>query len=159
MPRQPQRISLSPIGHVVNNRRGLDTDRWGRTVSTIVLDRRRIDASAVQGLEAFSHIEVLFQFHRIAPNAIHRGARHPRQNPAWPAVGILAQRAAARPNRLGVTRCRLLKVDGLRLIVERLDAVNGTPVLDVKPYMKEFGPQGPVRQPRWSREVMQGYFA
>jgi len=127
-------------------------------VSTIVLDPRRFDTSAVRGLEAFSHVEVVFQLHRITPRAIQRGARHPRNNPVWPAVGILAQRAAARPNRLGVTRCRLLKVEGLRLTVDRLDAVDGTPVLDVKPYMEEFGPRGPVRQPRWSREVMRDYF-
>lgn len=128
-------------------------------MSTIVLDPHRFDASAVRGLEAFSHVEVVFHFHRITPRGVQRRARHPRNNPAWPAVGILAQRAAARPNRLGVTRCRLLKVEGLRLTVDRLDAVDGTPVLDVKPYMEEFGPRGPVRQPRWSREVMRGYFA
>jgi tRNA (Thr-GGU) A37 N-methylase len=155
---QPGVISVRPLGRVENDRRDLDTDRWGGTVSTIVLDPRRVDISSVRGLEEFSHIEVVFQLHRVAPAAIRRGARRPRGNPAWPEVGILAQRAAVRPNRLGVTRCRLLKVDGLRLTVLHLDAVDGTPVLDVKPYLEEFAPRGPVRQPAWTREVMRGYF-
>jgi tRNA (Thr-GGU) A37 N-methylase len=86
------------------------------------------------------------------------GARHPRGNTAWPNVGILAQRAKNRPNRIGVTVCRLLSVDGLRLTVAALDAIDGTPVLDVKPYMAEFGPRGMVRQPAWSSELMSGYW-
>ena len=60
----------------------------------------------------------------------------------WPLVGILAQRAKDRPNRIGVTTCALLAVDGLVLQVEGLDAVSGTPVLDVKPHMAGFGPGG-----------------
>lgn len=158
MPHGAESISVRPIGLVQNGRRDLDVDRWGGTVSTIVLDPRCVEPAAVRGLEEFSHIEVLFHLHRVADAAVQRGERRPRENPVWPPVGILAQRAAARPNRLGVTRCRLLGVDGLRLRVEQLDAVDGTPVLDVKPYFEEFSPRGPVRQPAWTREVMRGYF-
>jgi tRNA (Thr-GGU) A37 N-methylase len=86
------------------------------------------------------------------------GARHPRGNRDWPAVGILSQRAKGRPNRIGVTVCELVAVDGLELRVRGLDAVDGSPVLDVKPYMAEFAPRGPVRQPAWSSELMQGYW-
>jgi tRNA (Thr-GGU) A37 N-methylase len=71
---------------------------------------------------------------------------------------IFAQRASARPNGLGVTRCRLLRIEGLRLTVDGLDALDGTPVLDIKPYLEEFGPRGPVHQPQWTRELMHGYF-
>jgi tRNA-Thr(GGU) m(6)t(6)A37 methyltransferase TsaA len=156
--RRTDAITVQPIGWVENARYDLKDDRWGGTVSTIVLDPQQLDASAVQGLDQFSHIEVLFHVDRVPATAIHRGARRPRENPEWPAVGILAQRAAARPNRLGVTRCRLLKVEGLRLTVSQLDAVDGTPVLDVKPYLEEFGPRGAVHQPEWSRVVMRGYF-
>ena len=73
-------------------------------------------------------------------------------------MGIFAQRAKDRPNRLGLSVCRLLGVDGVRIDVAGLDAVDGTPVLDVKPWMAEFGPRGPVRQPTWSRELMAGYW-
>ena len=156
--RRADAIAVRPIGWVENARHDLNDDRWNGTVSTVVLDPEQFGVSAVLGLDQFSHIEVLFYFHRIAAASVHWGARRPRENPAWPASGILTQRAAARPNRLGVARCRLLKIDGLRLTVSELDALDGTPVLDVKPYMEEFGPRGPVHQPAWSREVMRDYF-
>lgn len=76
----------------------------------------------------------------------------------WPLVGIFAQRAKGRPNRLGVTTCELLSVDGLSLQVRGLDAIDGTPVLDIKPYVLEFAPRTPVRQPAWISELMRGYW-
>ncbi len=62
------------------------------------------------------------------------------------------------PNRIGLSSCELVAVDGTRVLVRGLDAIDGTPVLDIKPYMEEFGPRGEVRQPSWSRELMSGYF-
>jgi tRNA (Thr-GGU) A37 N-methylase len=90
---------------------------------------------------------------------VQTAARHPRGNTEWPKVGIFAQRAKMRPNRIGVTTCRLLEVDGLTLRVQGLDAIDGTPVVDLKPYMREFGPRGDVRQPQWSTELMAGYWS
>jgi tRNA (Thr-GGU) A37 N-methylase len=75
------------------------------------------------------------------------------------AVGIFGHRNMRRINWLGVSRCRLLKVDGLDLHVEDLDAVDGTPVLDIKPWFSEFGPRGEVRQAPWSTEMLGAYFA
>ena len=110
-------------------------------------------------MECFSHIEVVYVFDRVDPKDIQTGARHPRNNRDWPKVGIFAQRGKARPNRLGVTVCRLLAVDGLELSVQALDAIDGSPVMDIKPYMLEFGPRGPVHQPDWTHELMTGYWA
>jgi tRNA (Thr-GGU) A37 N-methylase len=73
-------------------------------------------------------------------------------------VGILAQRAKDRPNRIGTTVCRVMSVDGLRIHVSGLDAIDGTPVLDVKPYMRGFAPRGEVREPAWAAELMAGYW-
>ena len=73
-------------------------------------------------------------------------------------VGILAQRAKSRPNRIGVTLCELVSVDGLALRVRGLDAIDGTPVLDVKPYFSAFGPRGRVREPTWVHELMRDYW-
>jgi tRNA (Thr-GGU) A37 N-methylase len=64
-----------------------------------------------------------------------------------------------RINRLGVSRCRLLKVDGLDLHVEDLDAVDGTPVLDIKPWFVEMGPRGEIKQAAWSVEMLRNYYA
>ena len=75
------------------------------------------------------------------------GARHPRNNTAWPSVGIFAQRGKNRPNRIGSTICRVLRVQGTQLYVAELDAIDKTPVLDIKPVMAEFLPREPVRQP------------
>jgi tRNA (Thr-GGU) A37 N-methylase len=108
---------------------------------------------------AFSHVEVLFFFHQVKASSVVVGARHPRNNARWPAVGIFAQRGRNRPNRLGSTICRIVRVAGTRLFVAELDAIDGTPVLDLKPVMNEFLPREPVRQPDWSHELMHQYWA
>jgi tRNA (Thr-GGU) A37 N-methylase len=89
---------------------------------------------------------------------IETGARRPRGNPDWPLVGIFAQRGKNRPNRIGVTVCRIVSVSGREIEVEGLDAIDGTPVLDIKPVMREFLPRGDIRQPDWSRELMKDYW-
>ena len=73
-------------------------------------------------------------------------------------MGIFAQRASSRPNRLGLTTCEVLDVDGLAVRVRGLDAIDGTPVLDIKPHMSEFDPRGTVTQPTWSSELKAGYW-
>jgi tRNA (Thr-GGU) A37 N-methylase len=151
-------IEVEPIGSVAGGRTEAVDDDWGDVESTIVLDAGRVPPDATRGLEEFSHVEVVYVFHLVDPAAVTTGARHPRGNREWPAVGILAQRAKGRPNRIGVTVCELVAVDGLEVRVRGLDAVDGSPVLDVKPYMAGFAPRGPVRQPAWSSELMQGYW-
>ncbi len=111
---------------------------------------------ATLGLGEFSHIEVVFCFHK--ETRARRGAAHPRGNPAWPKVGVLADHSPVRPNHLGVSRCALLHIDGLDLTVQGLDAIDGTPVLDIKPWATGFQPQGPVREPTWMRELMADYY-
>ena len=86
------------------------------------------------------------------------GARRPRGRADWPEVGIFAQRAKARPNRIGVGTCALLGVEGLTLRVRGLDAIDGTPVLDVKPHVLEMGPRGEVHEPEWMTELMRDYW-
>ena len=110
------------------------------------------------GLGEFSHVEVLYLFDRVDPGSVHTGARRPRGNPEWPEVGVFAQRVKDRPNRIGLSTCEILGVDGTRIAVRGLDAVDGTPVLDLKPHLVEFGPRSEVRQPPWSHELMAGYF-
>jgi tRNA (adenine37-N6)-methyltransferase len=154
----PAAVTLDPVGVVVGGRDEVRDDGWDAERAVIRLDAARFGPEAVAGLEGFSHLEVVFVFDRVPHAKIERGARRPRNNPDWPLVGVFAQRGKNRPNRLGVSRCRLLGVDGLDLRVGGLDAVAGTPVLDIKPYMTEFGPRGDVRQPAWASELMAGYF-
>lgn len=152
-------IILDPIGRVEGGRVEPTDDDWDAIRAAIVLDPDRFTPDAVAGLDAFSHIEVVYWFHRVAEAKIETGARIPRGQAGWPRVGIFAQRGKNRPNRIGVTACRLHGVDGLRLSVSGLDAIDGTPVLDVKPYMRGFAPRGEVREPAWAAEIMADYWA
>lgn len=151
-------MELEPVGLVQSPRTEPIDDGWDAITATITLDAGRFTPEALAGLDEFSHVEVVYLFDRVDPGSVQTAARRPRGNPDWPLVGIFAQRGKGRPNRIGVTVCRLLAVDGLRLTVAGLDAIDGTPVLDIKPYMTEFAPRGEIRQPAWSHELMSGYW-
>lgn len=151
-------FAVHPIGYVRSTRTLPEDDRWDSVVSSVVLDAAQFTPDALLGLSSFSHVEVVFLFDRVAASAIETGARHPRGNAEWPRVGIFAQRGKDRPNRLGTTICRIVRVDGLELHVTDLDAIDGTPVLDLKPWVREFGPRGDVDQPTWMTELMREYW-
>lgn len=151
-------FQIESIGRVSARRTEAEDDNWGVEQARIVLDER-IPPEALTGIENFSHAEILFLFDQVDPAGVVTGMRRPRGNPAWPATGIFAQRAKNRPNRIGSTICRILAREGRTLTVEGLDAIDGTPVLDIKPVMREFLPREPVRQPEWSHELMRGYWS
>ncbi|WP_422059899.1 SAM-dependent methyltransferase [Sphingopyxis sp.] len=150
-------FTLTPIGHVRGGRADAVDDDWGASRATIELEAH-FAPNALAGLADFSHAEVIFLFDKVPGDKIETGARHPRNRADWPLVGIFAQRGKNRPNRLGLTTCRIVAVDGLSVEVEGLDAIDGTPVLDIKPVMVEFLPRGDVRQPDWSHALMQEYW-
>jgi tRNA (Thr-GGU) A37 N-methylase len=152
------KLEVEAIGRVESQRGDVADDDWGGVECSIVLDER-LPADALCGLETFSHAEILFVFDRVDPAKVVSGARHPRNNPAWPAVGIFAQRAKGRPNRIGSTICRIVRRDGRRLYVAELDAIDGTPVLDIKPVIREMLPREPVTQPAWAGELMRAYWS
>ncbi|HVN84347.1 MAG TPA: SAM-dependent methyltransferase [Candidatus Binatia bacterium] len=149
---------MEPIGYVRAARIAAEDDFWGGVESRIELTDA-VEPDALLGIEEFSHAEILFCFDRVPPEKISRGARHPRNNSQWPRVGIFAQRGKNRPNRIGSTIARVLRREDRVLYVAELDAVDNTPVLDIKPVMQEFLPREPVRQPRWSHELMQQYWS
>lgn len=151
-------ISLQPIGHVRGGRADPIDDDWGKSRARLELDGDRFEADALAGLDGFSHIEVIFLFDKVTEDKIVAGARRPRGRADWPLVGIFAQRGKNRPNRLGVTVCRVIAVDGLTVEVEGLDAIDGTPVLDIKPVLKGFLPRGEVVEPAWAAEIMKDYW-
>ncbi len=151
-------VALVPVGWVRSPRSALTDDHWGGVDAVISLDGS-YTADALAGLTDFSHLEVIYHFHQVPADKIETGARYPRGNRAWPRAGIFAQRGKNRPNRLGLSRCELIGVDGTDIYVRGLDAVDGTPVLDIKPYMREFGPRGEVSQPAWATELMREYYS
>lgn len=151
-------IEIRPIGFVRGGRGDPVDDGWDNVAAEIVLDAGQFAADAASGLDAFSHIDVIFHFDRARTEDVNTGARHPRGRKEWPLVGIFAQRGKDRPNRIGLTTCRLLSVDGLILSVRGLDAIDGTPVLDIKPVMTGFLPRGEIVEPAWARELMSEYW-
>ena len=151
-------IELTPIGTVVGGRAVADDDGWAAEVCEIRLDGDRFVPSALEGLDTFSHVEVVFLFHEVDESDVVATARRPRGRSDWPLVGIFAQRGRVRPNRLGVSVARLLGVDGLSVRLQGLDAIDGTPVLDLKPVMSGFLPRGEIVEPAWATELMAGYW-
>jgi tRNA-Thr(GGU) m(6)t(6)A37 methyltransferase TsaA len=151
-------FSVMPVGHVSCARRQAVDDAWDQFAAEIALDAQQFGPEALAGLDAFSHVEVIYLFDQVLPEEIVTGARHPRGRRDWPKVGIFAQRGKNRPNRIGATICRVVAVEGLRLRVSGLDAIDGTPVIDIKPVMSGFLPRGEVREPSWAREIMAAYW-
>lgn len=151
-------IQMTPIGRVEGGRAIPEDDDWGDSLARIVLDPEHFDDEALLGLDTFSHAEVVYVFDRVGADEIVSGARHPRGNKAWPRVGIFAQRGKNRPNRIGVTVCEVVAVKRRTLEVRGLDAIDGTPVLDIKPVMSGFAPRGAIREPGWAREIMEKYW-
>ena len=152
------KLVMTPIGFVRGGRQQATKDHWGDNRSRIELDADRFEPAALAGIDQLSHIEVLFYFHVDPDEAIETGARHPRDRADWPKVGIFAQRGRMRPNRIGLSACRVLAVNGLGIEVEGLDAVDGTPVLDIKPVWSGNAPRGSFREPQWAKEIMANYW-
>jgi tRNA (adenine37-N6)-methyltransferase len=128
-------------------------DTWDSVQSSIVIYPEFTEG--LKGLDLFSHLQVIFQMHQANSGDL---SRHPRGNKSWPITGIFAQRAKDRPNKLGTTVCRLIRIRDNIIEVSGLDAIDGSPVLDLKPWVREFGPRGEVHQPVWITELMSGYW-
>lgn len=150
-------FSVSAIASVKNSRREIEDDNWGDVVSIIELDAS-LPEEALFEIESFSHAEIIYYFHLVEDAKVETGSRHPRNNKAWPKVGILSQRGKNRPNRLGATIVKILKREGRIIHVQGLDAIDGTPILDIKPVMREFLPHEEVAQPEWATELMKHYW-
>ncbi|MFD7104761.1 SAM-dependent methyltransferase [Streptomyces celluloflavus] len=150
-------LEMKPIGTVVGGRTEPIDDQWSGTA--IIRLNPDFPLDVVQGLEEFSHLLVVWHFHLASPDDVALHARSPRNNPQWPSTGTFAHRNHRRPNQLAQSFPRLLKVDGLDLHVEDLDAVDGSPIYDLAPYFQEMGPRGEVREPVWPREMLANYWA
>ena len=124
---------LQPIARVENDIGEMGRRDWHDVVSRIVFYPGFEDA--LDGIEEFSHIVVIYWMHRSAVWEHSRSRIHPQGRPELPLVGILVTRSPVRPNPLGMTVTRLLERSGNTLKVSGLDALDGTPVVDIKPYL------------------------
>ena len=150
-------IELQPIGFVKNNRHEIADDNWGEILSEIELSLS-ISIVSLDGIDAFSHLAVIFYMDRVQNEKAIASSRHPRNMNTLPKIGTYAQRNKNRPNKLGLSNVELIQRRGRTLQVKYLDAINGTPVLDIKPIMQEFQPKGVISQPDWTRSIMNKYW-
>ncbi len=148
-------VTLRVIGTVRNGRTTLDDRDWGATESTITL--RAEFAPALSGLDAFSHVLVVFFMHVDPLDEKPALLRRPRGREDMPLLGVFAQRGRMRPNPVGVTAAEIVSIGPGTLVVRGLDAISGTPVLDLKPYAPAFDRRD-ARVPEWIERLMEGYF-
>lgn len=129
---------------------------WGEVVSQIHIDSRF--ANGLIGIDSFSHVVVVFEMHQSNWTPESDLVRRPQGREDMPLIGIFAQRARHRPNPIGITSVRLLAVDGNSLHVQGLDAIDETPVLDIKPYFPQYDCVGDAQTPEWVNRLMVDYF-
>ena len=149
-------ITLQSIATVSNTRIEAIDDEWGNIISEITL-APHIPDEAFTGIESFSHLEIIFYFDKVDDTKVFFSGR-PRGNHDYPLMGIFCQRKKDRPNKLGLCTVQLLAHNGRTIIVKGLDAIDGTPVLDIKPVFKEFQPSKEIIQPPWVADLMKNYW-
>ena len=140
-----KKITLKPIGVVRTEAVG-DEVKDKKRLSKILVDCEL--TSALDGISGFSHVFVLFWLHEITSKERETLKVHPRGRRDLPLLGVFGTRTNLRPNPIGLTLCELVKVEGNVLTVRGLDAFNGTPVLDVKPY-DSWDCAANARMPEW----------
>jgi tRNA-Thr(GGU) m(6)t(6)A37 methyltransferase TsaA len=149
-------ITYIPIGVVRSPVTRMSEGNWGQVESEIHLDAPY--AAGLQGLEEFSHAMVLFHLHEVKGfDPGKQLLRHPRGMEHLREVGVFAQRTKYRPNPIGVSAVELRAVRGNVLVVRGLDALDGTPVLDLKPYIPMFDRVEHARTPEWVVHFTEGY--
>ena len=140
-------ISLKAIGIVRNEVKQPTREGWEKVVSDIVLDSNLTEA--LDNLDEFSHLIVLFWMHQVAPTGRVPTKVHPKGKQELPLVGLFATRSPNRPNPIGKATVRLLQRQGNTLKVEGLDAIDGTPIIDIKPYLPRYDAATKAKVPPW----------
>jgi len=148
-------IQLESIGHVENDVDERKDTGWGEDISKLVLDPQY--EAGLTGLAEFSHVLVIYYLHQARFETKKHLVRRPQGREDMPYVGILAQRAKNRPNPIGVTAVELVEVTGNVVTVKGLDAINGTPLIDIKPYFPVYDCKE-AKVPEWVGRLMQEYF-
>ncbi|MEI8049941.1 MAG: SAM-dependent methyltransferase [Actinomycetes bacterium] len=151
-------VRVRPIATVRGGRSDLADDHWGDVEADLVL-AQWVPDGALSGLDGFSHLEVIFLFDRVEEDREPAPTRRPRGLDELPEVGILAQRHKDRPGRIGLSRCAIVEVERRSIRVRGLDALDGTPVVEIKPWFRAFGPRGAIREPSWVRTITADYFS
>ena len=149
-------INFQPIGIVKSPVTKMSQGNWGSIISEIHLDE--LFKPGLKGLENFSHIMVVFFMNYASFIPSKHLHRHPKGNKEILEIGVFAQRTKYRPNPIGVSSVKLISIDDNKITVKGLDALDGTPVLDLKPYMPMFDRVENAIIPDWVKKFEEGYF-
>ncbi len=152
---QPGKLIIEPIGIVYN---GVQESRdasfdWSGITSQIELEENY--SKYTRGLEGFSHLWVIFWIHRASKKKL-AAEIHPKGDKTLPLVGVFASRSPNRPNSVGLKLAEIIRVEGKLITVKGLDALNGTPVIDIKPYSPGYDSVSEFRVPPWSSSFQNG---
>ncbi len=148
-------VRFTPIGVVSNQVNAPVDENWGSVISRLVIDT--VYAEGIKGLGEFSHAIVVTFLDKARFTRANHLVRRPRGLATMPEVGIFAQRAKDRPNPIGITAVKIVKVGNGFLEVKGLDAINGTPVLDIKPYYPHYDLMKDAKVPEWVERLMRNY--
>lgn len=150
-----QEIIMTPIGYVENNVQAKKDVSWGGDISRIVLEKEYY--MGLSGLEDFSHAVIIYYLDKAEYKREKHLRRRPQNRDDMPLVGIFSQRGKDRPNKIGMTAVQIVEVCEKTLVVKGLDAINGTTVLDIKPYYPVYDKKD-VDVPDWVNRLMEHYF-
>lgn len=146
---------MQPIGYVQNGVKTKKHETWGADVSTILLKEEYY--TGLKGLEDFSHAMIIYYLDKAKYEKEKHLQRRPRDRADMPLMGIFAQRNKDRPNTIGITSVEIVAADERSLTVKGLDAIDGTPVLDIKPYYPAYDKRE-ATVPEWVERLLEGYF-
>jgi len=149
-------IRLKAIAFVASPVTEQTDQNWGKIISRILLQPEYI--GALSGLENFSHALVITYLHQAKYEKSKHLQRRPRGLESMPVVGIFSQRAKDRPNPVGVTAVKIITVRDDYIEVQGLDAIDGTPILDIKPYYPQYDRVDLPKVPEWVDRLMEKYF-
>ncbi len=148
-------IVMQPIGYVKNEVTQRKDTSWGEDTSTVVLNDEY--KTGLTGLEDFSHAIIIFHLDKAKYEKEKHLQRRPQNRDDMPLVGIFSQRGKDRPNQIGMTSVEIISVTDGTLTVKGLDAIDGTPILDIKPYYPVYDKKD-AKVPEWVDRLMEHYF-
>lgn len=147
---------FKPIGFVKSNIKDKIDHNWGEVISEIVVNEELQDG--LKGLEDFSHIIIVYHLNEAKFIKEKHLVRRPQGRDDMPNVGIFSQRAKDRPNTIGVTSVKLLSINQNIIKIQGLDAIDKTPILDIKPYYPNYDLKQNATVPDWVDILMKNYF-
>ena len=150
-----EEIKMTPIGFVKNDVENRKDVSWGEDMSVIELKEEY--HTGLKGLEDFSHAIILFYLDKASYERQKHLNRRPQNREDMPLVGIFSQRGKDRPNKIGMTSVKIVSVTEGTLTVKGLDAIDGTAVLDIKPYYPAYDRKD-ASVPDWVERLMEHYF-